>query len=508
MFQRKRMYALALVVILLTAVMAPLTVATAEANPTFTYYVGNLGNSVIQSFNDNLAYQAIQERTGVTLEFMHSGLGEMNNQLGVMIASLDMPDIMELGGYRYPKGADAMIDDGIIYRLNELVEEYAPDYFALINSDPEIRRQVVTDEGNIWAFVCIQPTDETCWRGMSIRKDLLDAHGKALPETIAEFKECLLFFQELGLEIPFFFNINGGGFDDGPIVSAYGVGPMYYIDMETNTMKFGPMEDGYKAFLTEMHEWYELGLLDKEAPVRNGTDADALAAAGEIGVYLQAGYGPTLAVNLNGQAQNPDFLLYPIPNLPLEKGDTVHFKNYNYFNKGEPTVIPTTCSDPVEAVKFMNFGYTEEGFYLYNYGVEGVSWEMVDGKPEFTTLITESTEGPWTNIREKYKRHQGPYLRDEWAFPVTDFEMTCMEEWSKPGKEMCPLPTSLTAAESERYAQFWPDINTYVREMRWKFITGEESLDNYDAFRAQLVAMGIEEALEIQNAALVRYYAR
>lgn len=506
MLQRKRMYALSLAVIMLMMAVAPLTLANAQEPITFTYYVGNLGNTVIQSFNDNLAYQEIMKRTGVNLEFLHAGLGQMNDQIGVMIASLEMPDIMELGGYRYPKGPDAMIEDGLILRLNELVEEYAPDYLAVINSNEEIRRQVVTDEGNIWAFVCIQPTDEIPWRGMSIRKDILDAHGKALPETIGELKECLLLFQEEGLEIPFFFNINGGAFDDGPIVSAYGVGPMYYVD--EGVMKYGPMEDGYKEFLTEMHEWYELGLLDKEAPVRNGTDVDALAANGQIGVLLQAGYGPTLAVNLNGQTQNPDFQLYPIPNLPLEKGDQVQFRNYNYYNKGEPTVIPVTCSDPVEAVKFMNFGYTEEGFYLYNYGVEGVSWEMVDGKPTFTDLIVNSTEGPWTNIREKYKRHQGPYLRDEMAFPVTDFEMLCMEQWGKAGDGMCPPPVTLSASENERYAQFYPDINTYVREMRWKFITGEESLDNYDAFRDALRDMGIEEALEIQNAALTRYYDR
>lgn len=506
MIQRKRLYTLVLLAVMLTMAAVPFSASQAEEPITFTYYVGNLGNTVIQSFADNLAYQEIQRVTGVNLEFLHSGLNEQANQIGVMVASLDMPDIMELGGYRYPKGEDAMIDDGIILRLNELVEEYAPDYLALINSNDEIRRQVVTDEGNIWAFLCIQPTDEIPWRGMSIRKDILDAHDMALPETIGELKECLLLFKELGMEIPFFFNINGGAFDDGPIVSAWDVGPLFYV--EDGEMKYGPMEDGYKEFLTEMHEWYELGLLDKEAPVRNGTDVDALAANGEIGVLLQAGYGPTLAVNLNGQAQNPDFLLYPIPNLPLEKGDTVQFRNYNYYNKGDPAVIPTTCSDPVEAVKFMNFGYTEEGFYLYNYGVEGVSWEMIDGVPTYTELITNSTEGPWTNIRDKYKRHTGPYLRDEMAFPVTDFEMLCMEEWAKAGDELCPPPVSRTAEENDRFGQLNPDILLYVKEMRWKFITGEESLDNYDAFRDQLRTMGIEEVLEIQNAALARYNDR
>ena len=35
-----------------------------------------------------------------------------------------------------------------------------------------------------------------------------------------------------------------------------------------------------------------------------------------------------------------------------------------------------------------------------NYGVEGISYEMVDGKPEWTELITNDPEGRnWPNIR-------------------------------------------------------------------------------------------------------------
>ena len=52
------------------------------------------------------------------------------------------------------------------------------------------------------------------------------------------------------------------------------------------------------------------------------------------------------------------------------------------------------------------------------------------------------------------------------------------------------------------------DINTYREEMTYKFITGQESLDNFDAFVEQIKSQGIEDAIQIKQDALDRYLAR
>ena len=41
-----------------------------------------------------------------------------------------------------------------------------------------------------------------------------------------------------------------------------------------------------------------------------------------------------------------------------------------------------------------------------------------------------------------------------------------------------------------------------------KFITGQEPIENFDAFQARLRQMGIERAIEIEQAALDRFNAR
>lgn len=41
--------------------------------------------------------------------------------------------------------------------------------------------------------------------------------------------------------------------------------------------------------------------------------------------------------------------------------------------------------------------------------------------------------------------------------------------------------------------EYYTDITTYIDEMQINFITGKESLDNFDAFRDKLRELGVEE---------------
>lgn len=70
-----------------------------------------------------------------------------------------------------------------------------------------------------------------------------------------------------------------------------------------------------------------------------------------------------------------------------------------------------------------------------------------------------------------------------------------------------PLVTP-TAEESSRYASIMNDVTTFYDEMVNRFIMGVEPMDNFDQFVETIKAMGIEEAIAIQQAALERYNSR
>lgn len=75
-------------------------------------------------------------------------------------------------------------------------------------------------------------------------------------------------------------------------------------------------------------------------------------------------------------------------------------------------------------------------------------------------------------------------------------------------EHLMPYGVTLTTEESTEYSSLATSINTYASEMALKYLTGEESLDNFDSFVETLNGMGLERVLEIQQAAYDRFLAR
>lgn len=44
-------------------------------------------------------------------------------------------------------------------------------------------------------------------------------------------------------------------------------------------------------------------------------------------------------------------------------------------------------------MKFLDYGYTDEGRIFFNFGIEGESYEMINGYPTYTEMITHDPNG-------------------------------------------------------------------------------------------------------------------
>ena len=92
-------------------------------NVVLEYYCRINPNAVsyIQSYDDNIAYQYIQEKTGVDLQFIHPAQGQEREQFNLMMVSGDLPDIIA-DTDRY-KGKDiAGVEDGIFVSLTPYLQ--------------------------------------------------------------------------------------------------------------------------------------------------------------------------------------------------------------------------------------------------------------------------------------------------------------------------------------------------------------------------------------------------
>ena len=118
-----------------------------------------------------------------------------------------------------------------------------------------------------------------------------------------------------------------------------------------------------------------------------------------------------------------------------------------------------------------------------------------------------------TDFKKSYSRStdSGPFVLTPYLmqFSQTEEQMAALENWShNENKEHKMPPIVLSADASMEFSSIMADIKTYNEEMIVKFIMGVESLDNLDKYQSTIMGMNIERAIEIQQEALDRYFAR
>ena len=154
---------------------------------------------------------------------------------------------------------------------------------------------------------------------------------------------------------------------------------------------------------------------------------------------------------------------------------------------------------------------------LANFGVEGDSHTIVDGKPVYTEKITKNPEG--LNMSQalamnvKAGRNGSflvsmDYLMQYYEIPQ---QRDALSQWVKGYDEsikhrMSNVTPSIE--EASDYSAIMTEVNKYIDQMVPKFIMGLEPLEKYDEFIAQIEKLNIARAVEIQQSAYDRYINR
>ena len=480
---------------------------------TISIWAPNSANAqkTMSNFAESDYYIELERRTGISVQFTHPALGEENQSFNLLISSGDYPDIVEMApGYTYPGGYDKSIEDGVFLKLNDLVAHYAPNYDKLLNSKAQVKKEGTTDAGNIPCFYSISVDGpQPPWLGLVVRKDWLDDLGLDLPVTYDDWHDMLVAFRdEKGAEAPMMLHYSGFPALD-IFTGGFGVAQNYFqVD---NVVKYGPLEPGYREYLTMMNSWYAENLVDKDfATKRDFIPSNDYTTTERTGAYYDIYFN--LSVN-KSRSTNPNYEAVAVPTPVKKAGDILHIRQTNTDTGVVCWAVTSNCKDPVTVVRWIDYGYSPDGEILAAYGIEGKTFEYgPDGKPAFNEFIYNNPDGlSLSEAYHKYAKHGGAvaYHWDrEWA-GQPKANLDCLDIWSKDndGSYLLP-PITLNTEEGTEYARIYGDIETYVSEMVVNFILGQEPLSNYDAFLTQLKNMNVDRAIELQQAALDRFVTR
>lgn len=485
---------------------------TEDANH-FSYWVELSGaaSAKVSNYGETPFAKELQKRTGVTIDYQHPAQGQTSEKFNIMIASSNLPDIVEYNWANYPGGPGKAIKDGKIIKLNDYIEKYAPNLKKYLDEHKDVAKLCMTDDGDIFAFPFIRGDKDLCVsQGPVVRKDWLDDLGMELPETIDEWETMLTAFKEKK-NAQFPLDMNTWPFTVGAFAGAYGTLFGYYID--NNEVKYGPYEAGFKDFVTKMNSWYNKGLLTPDIATIDGKAIDSDIISGKTGAVFGAlggGIGKWLAAKPDDKFDLVG-AKYPV----LKKGDKPAFNAAQSIVTGTFTAITTSCKNPDGAAKFLSYGYSDEGEMLYNFGIEGESYNMVDGYPTYTDLITKNEEGlAMSNMLALYTQSYsaGPFIQDKRymeQYSSLPQQQAAWENWSvSDGTDRNVPYLYYTEEETSDIVKKSTAIDTYANEMICKFIMNIEPIDSWDKFTAELENRGIKDVLKAKQEAYNKYLNR
>lgn len=500
-----------------TATTYPMT-----TDKTLTYWGELNGNltGVKTTHADVPFFQEWQKKTGVPLKFLAPPTGQAKEALNVMLASGDLPDMIEYNFLSdFPGGPEKAIKDGYILKLNDLIDKYAPNLKKYLKEHPDVDKMVKTDNGSYYAFPFIRGDEYLqVFQGPMIRKDWLDELGLPVPETIDDWTTTLKAFKEKkGAAAPLSFISKPRFFNEsynGAFLGAFGVNRGFYLD--NGKIKFGPSEGGFKEYLKTFHQWFQDGLLDKNIATVDTKALDGSFATGATGASIGNAGGGIGKWQPLVQAKDPKAQLVAAPYPVLKKGDTPKFgQKDNAYSSGGIVAVTAKSKNPELAVRMLDYGYSEAGHMFFNFGTEGVSYAMVDGYPKYTDLLMKNPDklAP-AQAMSMYIRgsYNGPFIQDKRyaeQFFVLPAQRDAINVWKKTDTAKYSLPPlTPTPEESSEYAKIMGDMNTLVDEMTLKIILGNEPVDGFEKYVDKMKSLNLSRAIEIQQAALDRYNKR
>lgn len=465
-------------------------------------------------YNSVPFYAGLSEKTGIDIDWQSYADGaDVAAAYNLMLQEEELPNIIFGGGC---DDSAELYADGLIYDLTEYLPTYAPDFWEYINlpENEANKRAITNEEGQFFFIPFIRESNyNITYLGPVIRQDWLDELSLEAPVTLEDWENVLKAFKEnYGAYFSFrVLRFNNAGIAGG--TGAFAAFSLKYF-VEDGQIKCANTQEEWKDFLETMHRWYEEGLLDPDFSTADDTAVRSKALNGEAGiVYTAMSHLSNYIADAEKEGTGAKWVGLSYPRVE-EGAPTTYIQTES--QTWQPYIgarVTTSCSEEelIAAIKFLNYGFTEEGMLYWNLGEEGVSYEIAeDGSLQFTDLITSDERGITEALRDytgMYSAGIGIQMEDMIKAKNNETAVEAVYTWidnTVASQYLCP-PYSRTEEEQRVYNDINTQLSTYVSEMALKFVTGDESLEDFDKFVEQLDAYGLQELLEIEQAAYDRY---
>ncbi|MBJ6361409.1 DUF3502 domain-containing protein [Paenibacillus sp. GCM10012307] len=311
-----------------------------------------------------------KEKINATLDIKLVDWGTYDQKMQAIAASGEKADLVFTSNWTNDYLTN--VNKGAFLDITDLLPQYGPD---ILKQVPPAAWDAAKVKGKLYAMINTQVLART--PGVLINKDYLDKYGYNVDQfkTLADLTPFLEKVKA-GEQDKYPFSLKG----DVDIMNNYGVaiglesfssknpGVVRINDDSSKVVNLYETQE-FVDLLKQMREWYEKGIIRKDASTLKDTSSDELA-----GKYVTSTFtviNPDTAANQASRWGGGD----------ASKVAAVEFSK-PYMSTGSiistMTAVARTSKDPARAVMFYNLLYSDpELFNMMSYGIEGTHYTKV-----------------------------------------------------------------------------------------------------------------------------------
>lgn len=473
---------------------------------------------MLVSYQEDLSQEYAQvtaeEKTNVSVDWNISNVDTYTDNITIMLSSGDIPNLVLTPDNYY--SIDYLIEQELFLDLTDYLPTDAPDFYALYQSDEAFAKEITSDTGKL---VTMRGRFQLPNSMLGIRQDWLDALNLKTPTTYDELTEVLTaLHNEYNTPNTVSFLSTGFMSNYSILTGGFGVATPdmndlpWQVDDKGNVIMSYTL-DGYKEYLELVHSWYEAGLFNDEfLSASNPGVPDSWMVAGETALF--ATRAASFSASYAGTVDDENFVLACMADVTKTGTETITLGDSRSITANGGMAVAAQCEYPEEAIKYLNWYFTDEGFYACNYGEEGVTYNKnVDGSIAYTDFLLNNPDGlSYKNALGLYTSYYGVGFDESDERTTASFsletEKVMYDTWRSNRSEANVYHGTLSTEESTEYSSISSDMITLANTKIMGYIMGTESLDTYDEFVETLYSMNLDTLISLKQAAYDRYLAR
>lgn len=460
----------------------------------------------------------VAELTGIQVRNVASlATTSSRDAFNLLMASGELPDIV--GGDATGGLKDDFIRygmEGAFIPLEELIAEHAPNLKKFFDEHPKIRQAISAPDGHIYFIPYVPDGDFS--RAWFIRQDWLDKLGLKTPDNVDELYEVLKAFRNKDPngngkkdEVPYFAREPADAIRLINMWDARVSGSDRYGDfmIENGKVTHPWATENYKTGIGHVSQWFKEGLIDTEVFTR-GTRVREYMLGNNLGGMTHDWFASTSGYTEALKDSVPGINFKPM--LPPKTASGQRFED-NRRATVQPAgwAISYSNEHPVETIKYFDFWFSEQGRILSNFGVEGLTYDMVDGKPTFKEEVLKNSKPVNAQLWEIGAGVPRGYWQTyeyekPWTSPMALEGIAMYEKADLLKPEFTGV--SMNPEERAIYDKYWPSILTYMTEMQQTWVLGAKDVNaGWEEYQARLKQLGFDQVIEVMQSAYDRQYS-